>query len=138
MNAILNRHDEAQWALIAQSLKTCTPKLQLSFIDYFGSFSQIFEARESIDSPVLSQQLQIVRKDYHRGQWQAEIVYFITLYYLYSTTDRLVNWELYHIAPSVGLLHRWDSGFLAIQPDLTKTKLNSQNLQVTIQLNTMS
>jgi DNA processing protein len=73
MNAILNRHDEAQWALIAQCLKTCTPKLQLSFIDYFGSFSQIFEARESIDSPVLSQQLQIVRKDYHRGQWQAEV-----------------------------------------------------------------
>lgn len=54
MNAILNRHDEAQWALIAQCLKTCTPKLQLSFIDYFGSFSQIFEARESIDSPLAS------------------------------------------------------------------------------------
>lgn len=31
MSAILNRHDEAQWALIAQRLKTCTPKLQLSF-----------------------------------------------------------------------------------------------------------
>ena len=73
MNATLNRHDEAQWALIAQALKPCTPKLQLGFIDYFGSFRQIFEGHEPIDEPALSQQLQIIRKDYHRGQWQAEI-----------------------------------------------------------------
>jgi DNA processing protein len=73
MNAILNRQDEAQWALIAQSLKPCTPKLQLNFIEYFGSFSQLFESQESIDNPALNQQLQVVRRAYHAGQWQDDV-----------------------------------------------------------------
>ena len=45
MNAILNRQDEAQWALIAQALKPCTPRLQLLLIEQLGSFSQIFESQ---------------------------------------------------------------------------------------------
>jgi DNA processing protein len=73
MNAIVNTHDEAQWALIAQILKPCTPKLQLALIDCLGSFRQLFESRESIDNPVLNQQLQIIRKAYRAGQWQAEV-----------------------------------------------------------------
>jgi DNA processing protein len=73
MNAILNRQDEAQWALIAQTLKPCTPKLQLALIDQMGSFRQLFESRDSVDSPKLDQQLQIIRKAYHAGQWQAEV-----------------------------------------------------------------
>ncbi|MFL2529950.1 MAG: hypothetical protein ACJ0Q0_00160 [Porticoccaceae bacterium] len=73
MNAILNRQDEAQWALIAQSLKPCTPKLQLNFIEYFGSFSQLFESQESIDNPALNQQLQVVRRAYHAGKWQDDV-----------------------------------------------------------------
>jgi len=73
MNAILNRQDEAQWALIAQTLKPCTPKLQLAFIDQMGSFRQLFESRDSVNNPALDQQLQIIRKAYHSGQWQAEV-----------------------------------------------------------------
>ena len=73
MNAILNRQDEAQWALIAQTLKPCTPKLQLALIDQMGSFRQLFESRDSVDNPTLDQQLQIIRKAYHAGQWQAEV-----------------------------------------------------------------
>lgn len=73
MNAILNRQDEAQWALIAQTLKPCTPKLQLALIDQMGSFRQLFESSDSVDSPKLDQQLQIIRKAYHAGQWQAEV-----------------------------------------------------------------
>lgn len=56
MNAILNRQDEAQWALIAQTLKPCTPKLQLALIDQMGSFRQLFESRDSVDNPKLDQQ----------------------------------------------------------------------------------
>ena len=73
MNAIVNTHDEAQWALIAQILKPCTPKLQLALIDCLGSFRQLFESREPIDNPALNQQLQIIRKAYHAGRWQAEV-----------------------------------------------------------------
>ena len=73
MNAILNRQDEAQWALIAQTLKPCTPKLQLALIDQMGSFRQLFESRDSVNNPALDQQLQIIRKAYHAGQWQAEV-----------------------------------------------------------------
>ena len=73
MNAIVNTNDEAQWALIAQILKPCTPKLQLALIDCLGSFRQLFESRESIDNPALNQQLQIIRKAYHAGQWQTEV-----------------------------------------------------------------
>jgi DNA processing protein len=73
MNATVNTHDEAQWALIAQILKPCTPKLQLALIDCLGNFRQLFESRESIDNPALNQQLQIIRKAYHAGQWQAEV-----------------------------------------------------------------
>ena len=73
MNAILNRQDEAQWALIAQTLKPCTPKLQLALIDQMGSFRQLFESRDSVDNPKLDQQLQIIRKAYHAGQWQTEV-----------------------------------------------------------------
>ena len=73
MNAIVNTHDETQWALIAQILKPCTPKLQLALIDCLGNFRQLFESRESIDNPALNQQLQIIRKAYHAGQWQAEV-----------------------------------------------------------------
>jgi DNA processing protein len=73
MNAILNRQDEAQWALIAQILKPCTPKIQLALIDQMGSFRQLFESRDSVDNPALNQQLQIIRKAYHAGQWQAEV-----------------------------------------------------------------
>ncbi|MDG2018485.1 MAG: DNA-processing protein DprA [Porticoccaceae bacterium] len=73
MNAILNRQDEPQWALIAQTLKPCTPKLQLALIEHLGSFRQIFESQESINSSALNQQLQIIRKAYHAGQWQAEV-----------------------------------------------------------------
>ena len=73
MNAILNRQDEAQWALIAQTLKPCTPKIQLALIDQMGSFRQLFESRDSVDNPALDQQLQIIRKAYHAGQWQTEV-----------------------------------------------------------------
>lgn len=73
MNAILNRQDEAQWALIAQTLKPCTPKLQLALIDQMGSFRQLFESRDSVDNPTLDHQLQIIRKAYHAGQWQTEV-----------------------------------------------------------------
>jgi len=73
MNAILNRQDEPQWALIAQTLKPCTPKLQLALIEHLGGFRQIFESQESINSSALNQQLQIIRKAYHAGQWQAEV-----------------------------------------------------------------
>lgn len=45
MNAIVNTHDEAKWALIAQILKPCTPKLQLALIDCLGTFRQLFESR---------------------------------------------------------------------------------------------
>jgi hypothetical protein len=74
MNAILNRQDEAQWALIAQTLKPCTPKLQLALIDQLGSFRQLFESRDSVDNPKLDQQLQIIRKAYHAGQWQLRLI----------------------------------------------------------------
>jgi DNA processing protein len=70
MNAILNQQDEAQWALIAQILKPCPPKLQLALIDQLGSFSQIFESQASINNQPLNQQLQIIRRAYHAGQWQ--------------------------------------------------------------------
>ena len=73
MNAILNQQDEAQWALIAQTLKPCTPKLQLDLIQQMGSFSQIFESQQTVDNVALSQQLQIIRKAYHRGQWQTQV-----------------------------------------------------------------
>jgi DNA processing protein len=73
MNAILNRQDEAQWALIAQTLKPCTPKLQLALIDQMGSFRQLFESRNSVDNPALNQQLQLIRQAYHKGQWQKEV-----------------------------------------------------------------
>lgn len=53
MNAILNTQDEAQWALIAQTLKPCTPKLQLALIEHLGSFRQIFENREPLDDSAL-------------------------------------------------------------------------------------
>ena len=73
MNAILNRQDEAQWALISQTLKPCTPKLQLALIDQMGSFRQLFESRNSVDNPALNQQLQLIRQAYHKGQWQKEV-----------------------------------------------------------------
>ena len=73
MNAILNRQDEAQWALIAQALKPCTPRLQLALIEQLGSFSQIFETKESINSPALNQQLQIIRRAFNEGKWQGEV-----------------------------------------------------------------
>ena len=73
MNAILNRQDEAQWALIAQTLKPCTPKIQLALIDQMGSFRQLFESRDSVNNSALDQQLQIIRKAYHAGQWQTEV-----------------------------------------------------------------
>ena len=73
MNAILNTQDEARWALIAQILKPCTPKLQLALIEHLGSFRQIFESREPLDQPALNQQLQIIRKAYHAGQWQDKV-----------------------------------------------------------------
>ena len=65
MNAILNRQDEAQWALIAQILKPCTPRLQLALIEQLGSFSQIFESQVSINNPALNQQLQVIRRAYN-------------------------------------------------------------------------
>jgi predicted Rossmann fold nucleotide-binding protein DprA/Smf involved in DNA uptake len=37
-----------------------------------GNFRQLFESPEPIDNPALNQQLQIIRKAYHTGQWQAE------------------------------------------------------------------
>ena len=67
MNAILNRQDEAQWALIAQALKPCTPRLQLLLIEQLGSFSQIFESQASINNPALNQQLQIVRRAFNEN-----------------------------------------------------------------------
>ena len=73
MNAILNTQDEAQWALIAQILKPCTPKLQLALIEHLGSFRQIFESREPHDDSALNQQLQIIRRAYHAGQWQDKV-----------------------------------------------------------------
>jgi DNA processing protein len=72
MNAILNQQDEAKWALIAQILKPCPPKLQLALIDQLGSFSQIFESQASINNQPLNQQLQIIRRAYHAGQWQED------------------------------------------------------------------
>jgi DNA processing protein len=38
-----------------------------------GSFRQLFESRDSVDNPKLDQQLQIIRKAYHAGQWQDEV-----------------------------------------------------------------
>jgi predicted Rossmann fold nucleotide-binding protein DprA/Smf involved in DNA uptake len=73
MNAILNQQDEAQWALIAQILKPCTPRLQPALIEQLGSFSQIFESQQSINNPALNQQLQVVRRAYHAGQWQDDV-----------------------------------------------------------------
>ena len=72
MNAIRNQQEDAQWALIAQLLKSCTPQLQLALIEQMGNFRQLFESPEPIDNPALNQQLQIIRKAYHTGQWQAE------------------------------------------------------------------
>ena len=62
MNAILNRQDEAQWALIAQTLKPCTPKLQLALIDQMGSFRQLFESRDSVNNPALDQHRLVSRE----------------------------------------------------------------------------
>ena len=73
MNAILNRQDEAQWALIAQILKPCTPRLQLALIEQLGSFSQIFESQASINNPALNQQLQIIRRAYNQGKWTGQV-----------------------------------------------------------------
>jgi DNA processing protein len=73
MNAILNKQDEAQWALIAQTLKPCTPRLQLALIDQLGSFSQIFESQQSITNPALNQQLQIIRRAYNQGKWTSQV-----------------------------------------------------------------
>lgn len=73
MNAILNKQDEAHWALIAQSLKACTPKLQLILIEELGSFSQIFEGKQPVKNTALNQQLQIIRKAYHAGHWQSAV-----------------------------------------------------------------
>ena len=73
MNAILNQQDEAQWALIAQMLKPCTPKLQLDLIEQMGNFSQIFESQQTLENKALSQQLQIIRKAYHAGKWQTQV-----------------------------------------------------------------
>ena len=72
MSAIRNQQEDAQWALIAQLLKPCTPQLQLALIEQMGNFRQLFESPEPIDNPALNQQLQIIRKAYHTGQWQAE------------------------------------------------------------------
>ena len=73
MNAILNRQDEAQWALIAQILKPCTPRLQLALIEQLGSFSQIFESQVSINNPALNQQLQVIRRAYNQGKWTGQV-----------------------------------------------------------------
>jgi DNA processing protein len=72
MNAILNRQDEAQWALIAQTLGSCTPKLQLHLIESLGSFKQIFESKLPVSHLGLNKQLQLIRQAYHKGQWQKE------------------------------------------------------------------
>ncbi|MDA8789239.1 DNA-processing protein DprA [bacterium] len=73
MNAILNRQDEAQWALIAQTLGSCTPKLQLHLIENLGSFKQIFESKLPVSHLGLNKQLQLIRQAYHKGQWQKEV-----------------------------------------------------------------
>ena len=73
MNAILNRQDEAQWALIAQTLGSCTPKLQLHLIESLGSFKQIFESKLPVSHLGLNKQLQLIRQAYHKGQWQKEV-----------------------------------------------------------------
>jgi len=73
MNAILNRQDEAQWALIAQTLGSCTPKLQLHLIESLGSFKQIFESKLPVSHLGLNEQLQLIRQAYHKGQWQKEV-----------------------------------------------------------------
>ena len=44
-----------------------------ALIDQLGSFRDIFESREPIESLELNHQLQIIRKVYHGGQWQAEV-----------------------------------------------------------------
>jgi hypothetical protein len=38
MNAIRNQQEDAQWALIAQLLKPCTPQLQLALIEQMGNW----------------------------------------------------------------------------------------------------
>jgi len=38
-----------------------------------GSFRQLFESRDSVNNSALDQQLQIIRKAYHAGQWQTEV-----------------------------------------------------------------
>ena len=48
MNAILNRQDEAQWALIAQALKPCTPRLQLALIEQLGSLAKFLKLRHQL------------------------------------------------------------------------------------------
>ena len=73
MNVILNRQDEAQWALIAQTLGSCTPKLQLHLIESLGSFKQIFESKLPVSHLGLNKQLQLIRQAYHKGQWQKEV-----------------------------------------------------------------
>lgn len=73
MNAILNRQDEAQWALIAQNLSPCTPKLQLNLIDNLGSFKKIFESKQPVSHSELNQQLQLIRQAYHKGHWQKKV-----------------------------------------------------------------
>jgi DNA protecting protein DprA len=85
MNAILHRQGEAQWALIAQILKPCTSRLQLALIDELGSFSQIFESQESIENPVLNQQLKIVRRAYHSGRWQQKVEKIVQILKQYQT-----------------------------------------------------
>lgn len=85
MNAILHWQGEAQWALIAQILKPCTSRLQLALIDELGSFSQIFESQESIENPVLNQQLKIVRRAYHSGRWQQKVEKIVQILKQYQT-----------------------------------------------------
>jgi len=73
MKVAVNNHDEAHWALIAQSLEECAPSLQLKLLDCLHNYRQIFDSDEQIADPALNQQLQLVREKYRNGLWQPRV-----------------------------------------------------------------
>jgi len=120
MNTGICQEGEAHWALISQLLEPCTPALQLGLIESLGSFQKIYESQEPVKNSALNQRLQLIRRDYHRGQWQAE----------YMRIGRVLKQYQAHTVPITSPVYPAQLQQIACPPALLYVRGNPHALQL--------
>ncbi|MGB1159152.1 MAG: DNA-processing protein DprA [Porticoccaceae bacterium] len=72
LNPNLNSDDEAHWGLITQLLPECNSALQLKLLGELHSFCALLDGQQTMTDNALDQQLQRLRQQYRRGDWQSQ------------------------------------------------------------------